>query len=218
MPNLRAVSSYYSSNIFSNPEGDTNVSDEGAQGLGNKILFALFGALFDIVQYHPTLPTPQEQSALHPDSERMRCPTPTTSKPTAFPWDPGEKQNGLQAAMTNISANIQNPDVEQELDEEEEEDEHVLISLLPDPGYFLAGGIAGAISRTATAPLDRIKVYLIAQTSVSKDVTAAAKSGAPIKAAKTTAKPLAEACKALWNMGGIKSLFAGMPSFNSATG
>lgn len=35
-------------------------------------------------------------------------------------------------------------------------EEFVLSSIFT--GYFAAGGIAGAISRTATAPLDRLKV------------------------------------------------------------
>src|ERR1700709_1327999 len=40
----------------------------------------------------------------------------------------------------------------------------LLTQVFPDPGYFAAGGLAGVISRTATAPLDRLKVYLIAHT------------------------------------------------------
>jgi solute carrier family 25 phosphate transporter 23/24/25/41 len=82
--------------------------------------------------------------------------------------------------------------------------------LLIDPGYFAAGGIAGAVSRTATAPLDRLKVYLIANTGVGKDSLNAVKQGEAIAAVKHIGKPLLDACKELWRAGGIRSLFAGI--------
>lgn len=76
-------------------------------------------------------------------------------------------------------------------------------------GYFIAGGVAGVVSRTATAPLDRLKVYLIAQTGQKDDAIRAAKDGSPLKAAHTATRPLVNAVKELWRMGGIRSLFAG---------
>jgi solute carrier family 25 (mitochondrial phosphate transporter), member 23/24/25/41 len=65
------------------------------------------------------------------------------------------------------------------------------------------------VSRTATAPLDRLKVYLIAQTSTKKAVVEAAKEGAPVQAVKRIGQPLIDATKELWKAGGIRSLFAG---------
>lgn len=86
---------------------------------------------------------------------------------------------------------------------------HLLTEFLPDPGYFLAGGMAGVVSRTATAPLDRLKVYLIAQTGATNEAVQAVKSSTPLQASKLAARPLVNAFKALWGMGGIKSMFAG---------
>lgn len=65
------------------------------------------------------------------------------------------------------------------------------------------------VSRTATAPLDRLKVYLIAQTSTTKAAVVAAKQGAPVEAVKRIGQPLINATKDLWRAGGIRSLFAG---------
>lgn len=68
------------------------------------------------------------------------------------------------------------------------------------------------ISRTSTAPLDRLKVYLIAQTGNTNKAVQAAKHGAALQATKHAARPLIDACKELWAAGGIRSLFAGMSS------
>lgn len=84
-----------------------------------------------------------------------------------------------------------------------------LTDFLPPLGYFVAGGLAGMVSRTATAPLDRLKVYLIAQTNPKKAAVEAAKKGAPLQAVKNFGRPLVDACRDLWAAGGLRSLFAG---------
>nr|KMM66271.1 Sal1p [Coccidioides posadasii RMSCC 3488] len=86
--------------------------------------------------------------------------------------------------------------------------EHVLTESTPHLGYFLAGGMAGVVSRTSTAPLDRLRVYLIAQTK-PQSVAASVKSGAVVEVAGWRAWPLVHALKDLWRAGGIRSLFAG---------
>jgi solute carrier family 25 phosphate transporter 23/24/25/41 len=85
----------------------------------------------------------------------------------------------------------------------------LLTGVLPDPGYFLAGGIAGVVSRTATAPLDRLKVYLIAQTGTSREAVKVVKKGTGINAIKNFGRPLYDATLELWKAGGVRSLFAG---------
>lgn len=65
------------------------------------------------------------------------------------------------------------------------------------------------ISRTSTAPLDRLKVYLIAQTSPKDAAVDAITKGSPFSAVRHFTKPLVDACKDLWAAGGMRSLFAG---------
>ena len=98
-----------------------------------------------------------------------------------------------------------------------DEDAGWLTTLFQQSGYFIAGGLAGMVSRTATAPLDRLKVYLIAQTSNTSEALEKAKDGSPAKAAKSLGRPLVNALKELWAAGGIRSLFAGMEDVSVAT-
>lgn len=85
-----------------------------------------------------------------------------------------------------------------------------LTQYLPEPGYFLAGAVAGGVSRTATAPLDRLKVYLLVNTKTSGEATvSAAKSGKPISALKRATHPIGEAIASLYRSGGLRTFFAG---------
>ncbi|KXJ86712.1 mitochondrial carrier domain-containing protein [Microdochium bolleyi] len=87
-----------------------------------------------------------------------------------------------------------------------------LIKFLPEPGYFVAGAIAGGISRTATAPLDRLKVYLLVKTNESPAAQVAldaAKKGQPVKAVKRAGGPFLRAVVDLYKSGGVRGFFAG---------
>jgi solute carrier family 25 phosphate transporter 23/24/25/41 len=87
------------------------------------------------------------------------------------------------------------------------------MNYIPDPGYFIAGAIAGGISRTATAPLDRLKVYLLVNTKSDANVVLdAAKKGRPLTAVKSAGRPLIAAVGDLYKSGGLRGFFAGKPT------
>jgi transmembrane carrier protein len=93
-----------------------------------------------------------------------------------------------------------------------------LTTYVPDPGYFLAGAVAGGVSRTATAPLDRLKVYLLVKTQMSTDTALKAlKQGRPLLALRNAVKPIGDGVQDLWRAGGMRSMFAGKLNCNCPT-
>ncbi|RKP30210.1 mitochondrial carrier [Metschnikowia bicuspidata] len=58
----------------------------------------------------------------------------------------------------------------EELDLSSDGDVTLINQFLSGIGFFLAGGLSGVVSRTCTAPFDRIKVFLIARTDLSSTV------------------------------------------------
>ncbi len=210
-PGLKAVLSYYTSTVTLNAEGDVAISGDTVEGLGTKIQFptTFIGAIASIASPRRQRVRSKEPFAplLNKVPQARGMDIVPTQLPVPSEWDvvellelPPTEPSTLPAKSTLAYW------------------KPVLTDLSPDPGYFLAGGIAGVISRTATAPLDRLKVYLIAQTGVKDEAVHAVKQGTPVQAAKKASRPLIEATKALWKAGGIRSLFAGRSDLMSRGG
>jgi solute carrier family 25 phosphate transporter 23/24/25/41 len=89
--------------------------------------------------------------------------------------------------------------------------------ILNSVGYFLAGGLSGVVSRTCTAPLDRIKVFLIARTDLSSTLLKN-KNELRHHIEEITHKkippqkiesPLVRSIKTIYKQGGIKAFYVG---------
>ncbi|TKX22003.1 putative mitochondrial carrier protein 12 [Elsinoe australis] len=225
---LRSVLTYYQSTVKVNPEGDVTLSDETIQGLGTATSFLnthLFGAIFQI-----TTP-PHHYHRPRQDEIALAGPLQVLDSTGVAAGEDTEKENEKQERV-RVAVSAQEDGLAEDdhlvMSQQEEEAHHpvllrkqhvefsdrlefirsVLICCVPHPGYFLAGGLSGVASRTTTAPLDRLKVYLIAQTENTAAI-AKVKEGAPLQATKHAGNTLINACRELWAAGGIRSLFAG---------
>lgn len=167
-----------------------------------------FGAIAQIAKPPPrnlTFPEPKAFGPLPPEdatddsmlelhhAHLMESTFETKSGPN-FPF-PSPSQS--EADDQDLSSDIASPE------------KSLLISLLPDPGYFAIGACAGVISRTCTAPLDRLKVYLIAHTSPSDNALDAAKKGNVGEVTRKFGQPIILAYRDLMRSGGWRNLFAG---------
>jgi len=216
-PGLKAVLSYYTSTVKISAEGDVHLSNEALSGLGTTIEFlktSLFGAILQLVRpaHAPSPPSQQTQPSTshttndtttvtyNPETKTFEQQPPTgvpTEDDPHMPPKPARRKPEQDPHTLPIDA--QKP----------EQERFRLTDFVPDVGYFIAGAVAGITSRTATAPLDRLKVYLIAQVGPSTEAVQAAKNAAPLQATKHGARTIINACKDLWAAGGMKSLFAG---------
>lgn len=90
--------------------------------------------------------------------------------------------------------------IAEELDLSSDGDVTLINQFLFGFGFFLAGGLSGVVSRTCTAPFDRIKVFLIARTDLSltvlhsrRQIAAEVASGASRQVIEEARKKLAQA-------------------------
>jgi solute carrier family 25 phosphate transporter 23/24/25/41 len=195
--NLRAVLSYYSSTATVNQEGDVHIND-ATKGLGTAP-----APMLCLVSIMASRPCPE---TFHVSVGTASC----LLLPFGYPLS-GDSSHQLRDSDTEIPLSphgdptLPPPDSATKIFSRK-----ILLTGLPQAlGYFLAGACAGIASRTVTAPLDRLKVYLIAQTSNKEAAVEAAKGGSPVKAVRRFSRPLVDAVKDLWAAGGMRSLFAG---------
>ncbi|KAK7403462.1 hypothetical protein QQX98_010783 [Neonectria punicea] len=214
---LHAVLSFYYSVVSVTPEGDSIVSEETLEGLGTdgfrSLFTTLFGSLLRVAFPFET-PRPSEPSPIPPTTQRAldapsySAETMATAAAGAYPTYEDSAADDLADSLSHhagagtpghTSTGVSRP-----------HKKYRLTDFVPDPGYFVAGAIAGGVSRTATAPLDRLKVYLLVNTSSSVDTAGVAlKQGRPIAAAKNVGKPISGAIRELFRSGGLRSFFAG---------
>lgn len=210
---LHAVLSFYCSVVSVTPEGDSIVSEETLEGLGMDHFRSLFTTLFGSllrVAYPSEYSKPPELSSLPHANQSANSLDGSFDSPDAYSAAEGTADQ-VQAMADTLSEYVDAGTYGQtSTGVLTKQMKYRLTDFVPDPGYFLAGAIAGGVSRTATAPLDRLKVYLLVNTSSRLETAGAAlKQGRPLVALKNAMMPFNEAIRVLYRSGGIASFFAG---------
>lgn len=200
--NLESVLSYYNSTTVSlGPDGDVSVSsDMATSGLGTFLSFfkPFFGAIFLVAQ-------PQRK----PSSNRISSYSAGNDRDRLLYPSPLDPDMSLPQNSTELIVEKTEPLTYPKIDWSNWETmKPVLIEYVPSTGYFAAGALAGIASRTTTAPIDRLKVYFIAQTGSSNSIKAL-RSGSPVAALTAGYQTTRAAVQDLWGAGGLRSLFAG---------
>ncbi|MCO5565783.1 hypothetical protein L7F22_019458 [Adiantum nelumboides] len=114
-------------------------------------------------------------------------------------------RNDATSSSSEITDN--NKEVGNTVAADEEEDDSDMIHGDVALKFLLAGGIAGAVSRTATAPFDRLKIYLITTARSQPEVL---NSGSTSKIATRGVSMLSEAVQALYREGGgVRAFWVG---------
>ncbi|KAF7546019.1 hypothetical protein G7046_g9428 [Stylonectria norvegica] len=217
---LHAVLSFYYSVVSVNAEGDSIVSEETLEGLGtddSRSLFnTLFGSLvrvaspFDYQKPVPEPPSiPRAGGANNVDLDPKDAMDAAVAADYSHDALSRQEDQALTEAFSQQQAGAGTPG-QSSTGVLTKQKKHILTDFSPDPGYFLAGAIAGGVSRTATAPLDRLKVYLLVNTTISSETAGVAlKQGRPIAALKNAVRPFGDALKDVYKSGGLRSFFAG---------
>ncbi|KAI5457299.1 mitochondrial carrier domain-containing protein [Mariannaea sp. PMI_226] len=218
---LHAVLSFYYSVVSVTPEGDSIVSEETLEGLGTdgfrSLFITLFGSLLRVAfpsESPKSSDSPSIPSAEDINRQVLNEPTsPTPMETNAIMADFYASDESADEALAHTLSQHAGAGTQDHIGTKVSKTEHKkykLTDFVPDPGYFVAGAIAGGVSRTATAPLDRLKVYLLVNTSSGSETAGAAlRQGSPLAAVRNAAKPLGDAVRDLFRNGGIRSFFAG---------
>lgn len=186
------------------------VSDDTLEGLGTIgfIFQALFGTLVKLASQPPIPLRPPKPP--HPETHPPETPSIASDQAQARPMQ--SETDGYDDHEPAVMQFEEGHDLDQH--EQSQADAETaksrLTEYLPHPGYFLAGAVSGGVSRTATAPFDRLKVYLLVNTQTSTNVAIdAVKRGRIITALRNSYRPIGDAVVTLWKAGGFRTFFAG---------